>query len=141
MLRKKHKKKKTTDSGYKVFYLCDGRKDDCSKGHCYKDMCGTGCRHTSDIWHAENFHLEDTGTDKVYFENQKEISGCQCREEEKEMGKPKITLEVEGTEELGRLIGKLYDQISEMGETLSNIKMVSLKVQAKINQPSERADG
>lgn len=69
------------------------------------------------------------------------ISGYLYREEVRKLGKPKITLEVDGTEELGRLIGKLYDQISEMGETLSNIKMVTLNVQAKINQLPERADG
>ena len=37
-----------------IFYLCDGKKEDCPRTHCYKTEAG-GCRHTSDINHAINF--------------------------------------------------------------------------------------
>ncbi len=59
----------------------------------------------------------------------------------KKMGKPKITLEVEGIEELGKLIEILYKQIGELKETVANINLVSFNIQAKINQPPERSDG
>ena len=37
----------------KVFYLCDGEKENCKKNTCYKNE-GV-CRHTTDISHAMNF--------------------------------------------------------------------------------------
>lgn len=37
----------------KVFYLCDGKKEDCKKNTCYKN--GGGCKHTSNVKHALNF--------------------------------------------------------------------------------------
>lgn len=40
----------------KVFYLCNGQKDDCEKRTCYKN--GGNCRHTSDINHALNFETK-----------------------------------------------------------------------------------
>lgn len=37
----------------KIFYLCDGKVEKCSKRTCYKN--GGDCKHTSDIEHAKNF--------------------------------------------------------------------------------------
>ena len=41
--------------GYKVFFLCDGEKEDCKKTCCYKNTDDTPCKRTSDINHAKNF--------------------------------------------------------------------------------------
>ena len=37
----------------KIFYLCDGEAEKCSKSRCYKK--GGDCMHTSDIEHTKNF--------------------------------------------------------------------------------------
>lgn len=37
----------------KIFYLCDGERENCKKRNCYKN--GGDCRHTTDISHAMNF--------------------------------------------------------------------------------------
>lgn len=41
----------------KVFYLCDGKIENCKKTRCYKNKtdCRNQCRYTSDINHAINF--------------------------------------------------------------------------------------
>jgi hypothetical protein len=46
----------------RIFYLCDGEKEDCKKKSCYKNMCykyaddpKLVCRRTADIRHAKNF--------------------------------------------------------------------------------------
>lgn len=49
----------------KVFYLCDGEKDDCKKRDCYKS--GGRCKHTKDIRHAKNFHTRSLQADKEVF--------------------------------------------------------------------------
>ena len=42
------------DEQEKAFFLCDGKVDGCIKGNCF--VYGGGCRHTTDIKHAINFH-------------------------------------------------------------------------------------
>lgn len=59
----------------------------------------------------------------------------------RKIGKPKITLEIEGTEEIEELIGKVYEQAGEMEKTIEKIRLVLLNVQARINQPPERTGG
>lgn len=40
----------------KIFFLCDGEKEDCHKTHCYKQKEEKDpCRHTTDINHAMNY--------------------------------------------------------------------------------------
>lgn len=55
--------------------------------------------------------------------------------------KGRITLEIEGTEEIEELIGKVYEQAGEMEKTIEKIRLVLLNVQARINQPPERTGG
>ena len=47
----------------KIYFLCDGEKEDCRRTHCYKNtddpVCV--CRHTTDITHAKNFERRKTG--------------------------------------------------------------------------------
>ena len=47
----------------KIYFLCDGEKEDCRIIHCYKNtddpICV--CRHTTDITHAKNFERRKTG--------------------------------------------------------------------------------
>lgn len=57
------------------------------------------------------------------------------------MAKPKITLEIDGTEELGELIERIYELTFELRNTLDKIRALRLDVQAKINQPPEKIDG
>ena len=42
-----------------IMYLCDGKVTECRKTNCYLD--GGFCRHTSDISHAINFRLMQSG--------------------------------------------------------------------------------
>lgn len=44
----------TQDEQEKVFFLCDGKVDGCTRGNCF--AYGGGCRHTTDVKHAVNFH-------------------------------------------------------------------------------------
>ena len=37
----------------RVFYLCDGERENCKRNMCYKN--GGDCKHTKDIRHAKNF--------------------------------------------------------------------------------------
>ena len=54
------------------------------------------------------------------------------------MAKPKITLEIEGTEEIGELIEKVHEQAHELENTVGKISTVLLTIEAKINQPPEK---
>lgn len=37
----------------KIFYLCNGEKEDCKKRNCYKK--GGICKHVKDVKYAKNF--------------------------------------------------------------------------------------
>lgn len=37
----------------KIFYLCNGQKEDCKKKDCF--INGGRCRHTTDVRYAKNF--------------------------------------------------------------------------------------
>lgn len=50
----------------KVFYLCDGEKEDCKKNTCYKN--GGGCKHTSNVKHALNF--KGAGENGSFYEKE-----------------------------------------------------------------------
>lgn len=52
----------------KIFYLCDGEKEDCEKTHCYKAVDDGFCRHTTDVSHALNFVKEEHGGHISYQE-------------------------------------------------------------------------
>lgn len=52
----------------KVFYLCDGEKEDCKKMTCYKS--GGDCRHTSDINHASNFERKGRYKNGSFYEKE-----------------------------------------------------------------------
>lgn len=61
------------ESDRKVFYLCDGNVPECEKTCCYKTNVGDGwCKHTSNIEHALNFEISQSG--RCYFE--KELSAA-----------------------------------------------------------------
>lgn len=52
----------------KVFYLCDGEKEDCKKRSCYKD--GGECKHTSNINHALNFKRVGKSENGSFYEKE-----------------------------------------------------------------------
>lgn len=52
----------------KVFYLCDGEVEKCTKSDCYKN--GGNCNFTSDIRHAKNFHKNNYSPYPVFYENE-----------------------------------------------------------------------
>lgn len=39
----------------KIYFLCDGEKEDCKRTYCYKNTDDEPCKRTSDINHAKNF--------------------------------------------------------------------------------------
>ncbi len=41
----------------RIFYLCDGQKEDCPRKFCYKN--DGICKHTTDINHAMNFKRKE----------------------------------------------------------------------------------
>ena len=41
---------------WKIYYLCNGQKEDCQKRNCY--INGGNCKHTSDINRALNFEIK-----------------------------------------------------------------------------------
>lgn len=69
----------------KVFYLCNGQKDDCQKGNCYRN--GGNCRHTSDINHALNFEIKGSYKNGGSFYEKEQ-------NEANEMKKPNIYEEI-----------------------------------------------
>lgn len=52
----------------RVFYLCNGQKENCKKTSCY--MNGGRCKHTSDIRYAKNFIVEDPHFPDSYREKE-----------------------------------------------------------------------
>lgn len=61
----------------KIFYLCDGNKQECKKRNCYKTTgASVGvCRHTTDINHAMNFKEEiPRNQNKSFWEKEGEKS-------------------------------------------------------------------
>lgn len=39
----------------KIYFLCDGEKEDCKRTYCYKNTNDEPCKRTADINHAKNF--------------------------------------------------------------------------------------
>ncbi len=52
----------------RIFYLCDGERENCKKRTCYKN--GGNCRHTTDINHAVNFERRAKTEIGSYFEKE-----------------------------------------------------------------------
>lgn len=52
----------------RVFYLCNGQKEDCEKTDCY--MNGGGCKHTSNVRYAKNFTLVSPRCAETYYEKE-----------------------------------------------------------------------
>lgn len=52
----------------KIWYLCDGKKTDCKKKHCYKNTDDDPCKHTRDINHAVNFEKRERAGCVSYWE-------------------------------------------------------------------------
>lgn len=52
----------------RVFYLCDGKKEDCKRRNCYQN--GGECKHTEDIEHAKNFSIT-THHEESFWEEEK----------------------------------------------------------------------
>lgn len=55
--------------------------------------------------------------------------------------KPKIVLKIDGQEELNTLLKKAAEQANELRETVEQINVARLTLQAKINQPTAATDG
>lgn len=53
----------------RVFYLCDGKKEDCKRTNCYKN--GGECKHTEDVEHAKNFSKEEYREESSFWEEEK----------------------------------------------------------------------
>lgn len=53
----------------------------------------------------------------------------------------RVTLEVDGMDELKTLLDTAGQQAKELSETVDRINAVRLGVQAKINQPTAATDG
>ncbi len=53
----------------RINFLCDGEKEDCRKGNCYKTIgdCEGACKHTKDICHAKNFNRKLPQTEQSSF--------------------------------------------------------------------------
>lgn len=54
---------------------------------------------------------------------------------------PKITLEVEGLNEISALLETAVKQTNELRDTIDQINVARLTLQAKINQPTAATDG
>lgn len=52
----------------KIFYLCDGERENCKKRNCYKN--GGDCRHTTDISHAMNFERRGKCKNGSFYEKE-----------------------------------------------------------------------
>lgn len=53
----------------RVFYLCDGERENCKKNMCYKN--GGDCKHTKDVKHAKNFSRKDVRQESSnFYENE-----------------------------------------------------------------------
>ena len=53
----------------RVFYLCDGEKEDCKRTNCYQN--GGECKHTEDIEHAKNFSKKEDLEESPFWEDEK----------------------------------------------------------------------
>lgn len=52
----------------KIFYLCDGERENCKKTSCYKS--GGGCKHTSNVEHALNFKRVGKSENGSFYEKE-----------------------------------------------------------------------
>lgn len=52
----------------KIFYLCDGTKEECNKRNCYTK--GGMCKHTADINHAMNFERRGKYKNGSFYEKE-----------------------------------------------------------------------
>lgn len=52
----------------KIFYLCNGQKEDCKKKNCY--INGGRCRHTTDIDYATNFERRGKYKNGGFYEKE-----------------------------------------------------------------------
>lgn len=74
------------DDQEKIFFLCDGKVDGCTRKNCF--AYGGGCSHTTDVKHARDFHrglaqgqyyervsqqMESPSTQGDYYVNWKKI--------------------------------------------------------------------
>lgn len=62
------KRKKGGEKMEKIFYLCDGERENCKKRNCYKN--GGDCRHTTDISHAMNFERRGKCKNGSFYEKE-----------------------------------------------------------------------
>jgi hypothetical protein len=60
--------KKETKQVKRIFYLCDGERENCKKRNCYKN--GGDCRHTTDISHAMNFERRGKYKNGSFYEKE-----------------------------------------------------------------------
>ena len=67
----------------RIFYLCDGEKEDCKKKSCYKNICykyaddpKLVCRRTADIRHAKNFSQAFKGVPCAAYREQETAPLC-----------------------------------------------------------------
>ena len=52
----------------RVFYLCDGERENCKKRKCYKN--GGDCKRTTDINHAMNFERRGKYKNGSFYEKE-----------------------------------------------------------------------
>lgn len=52
----------------RIFYLCDGGRENCKKRNCYKN--GGDCKHTTDINHAMNFERQGKYKNGSFYEKE-----------------------------------------------------------------------
>lgn len=64
--------------GNKIYYLCDGEKEDCRKRICYKTTGDYehGCKRTSDIRHAKNFRKNYENVPSAAYREQETAPIC-----------------------------------------------------------------
>jgi len=105
----------------KIYYLCDGEREDCSKKHCYKTIGNVGsCTHTTNINHAKNFRKHE-GAGLTSFHEKEATS--------EELVERKIKIILEGEKEY---IAKLHEMKNATAELRKEIEQLNVVLEKKL---------
>ena len=99
----------------RVFYLCNGQKEDCEKTDCY--MNGGGCKHTTDVRYAKNFIVENPYFPDSYHEKETALDlfpqGVSGKTEEKV-----IAIRLNGYEEYVSKLKELRERTEQLSKLM-----------------------
>lgn len=105
----------------KIYFLCDGEKEDCKRTYCYKNTDDTPCKRTSDINHAKNFEKMPHGGYREKEDGKTWEEEIEEKERESKSKKETLNGMDEMVSEIDKAIEKKYQEIRESGRVYRGI--------------------